>query len=476
MPESRSPQPDDQTGRETNGLRERAERAERDRDRLQRENERLRQQVEYLKRQLDDARRAGFRQAAPFAKPLKLQPKRPGRKAGRAYGPKAHRPVPARVDETYDAPVPVTCPDCGGSVVETAVAAQYQEELPVVRPIVRQFHVHIGHCQACGRRVQGRHPLQTSDALGAAAVQIGPRATATAAVLHTQCGLPLGKVASFYQHHFGLTITAGGLVHALHRAARQATPTYQALIETVHQSLVVVPDETGWKVAGHLQWLWVYATSTTTVYAIQAGRGFDEAAAILGEDFDGALVRDGWAPYRQFTAAIWQSCLAHLLRRCRTLQADHPRSSFAPQVAAILTQALEVRDRREAGAISAHGVAVARGHLFNRLNGLIETRSPVPDVQRFARHLARELPGVFTFLLDPRIDATNWRAEQAIRPAVVLRKVCGGNRTWRGAHTQQVLATLLRTSTQRHLDPVPILGDLLHQSKARISAALCTPT
>src|SRR5712692_10537006 len=119
----------------------------------------------------------------------------------------------------------------------------------------------------------------------------------------------------------------------------------------------------------------VYATSTTTVYAIQAGRGFDEAAAILGEDFDGALVRDGWAPYRQFTAAIWQSCLDHLLRRCRTLQADHPRSSYAPQVAAILTQALEVRDRREAGTMSAHGVAVARGHLFNRLNGLVETRS-----------------------------------------------------------------------------------------------------
>ena len=256
MPESRSPQPDDQTGRETNDLRERAERAERDRDRLQRENERLRQQVEYLKRQLEDARRAGFRQAAPFAKPLTPHPKRPGRKAGRAYGPKAHRPVPAHVDETYDAPVPVTCRDCGGPVVETDVAAQYQEELPVVRPIVRQFHVHIGHCTACGRRVQGRHPLQTSDALGAAAAQIGPRATATAAVLHTQYGLPLGKVASVYQHHFGLTITAGGLVHALHRAARQATPTYGALIETVQQSLVVVPDETGWRVGAQLQWLW----------------------------------------------------------------------------------------------------------------------------------------------------------------------------------------------------------------------------
>ena len=78
----------------------------------------------------------------------------------------------------------------------------------------------------------------------------------------------------------------------------------------------------------------------------------------------------------------------------------------------ILTQALLVRDRRDAGTISAHGVAVAHGHLWHHLNRLVEIRSAVPEVQRFARHLSRELPGVFTFLLDPVIDATNWRAEQ----------------------------------------------------------------
>jgi transposase len=473
VPESPTPGEDDRTGRTNNNdLRERAERAERERDRLQRENERLRQQVDYLKRQLDAARRAGFRQAAPFAKPHTPHPKRPGRKAGRAYGPKAHRPVPSHIDETYEAPLPAVCPKCAGPVIETDQATQYQEDLPPVRPLVRAFHVHIGACQRCGRRVQGRHPLQTSDALGAAAAQLGPRATATAVVLHTQCGLPFGKLARFYEQHFGLSITPGGMVHALHRAARQATPTYGALIDTVQHSLVVVPDETGWKVGGPLEWLWVYTTPTTTVYAIQAGRGFDEAAAILGADFDGALVRDGWAPYRQFTSAAWQSCLDHLRRRCRTLQEDHPRSMFAPQVAAILTQALEVRDRRDAGTISAHGVAVARGHLFNRLNQLVDIRSPVPDVQRFARHLAREVPGVFTFLLDPAIDATNYRAEQAIRAAVVLRKVWGGNRTWRGAHTHEVLASVLRTSTQRKLDPLAILADLLRQATARVSAIL----
>ena len=56
-------------------------------------------------------------------------------------------------------------------------------------------------------------------------------------------------------------------------------------------------------------------------------RGFAEAATLLSETFDGVIVRDGWAPYRRFTQAIHQACLAHLLRRCRLLQADHPQAT-----------------------------------------------------------------------------------------------------------------------------------------------------
>ena len=36
---------------------------------------------------------------------------------------------------------------------------------------------------------------------------------------------------------------------------------------------------------------------------------------------------------------------------------------------------------------------------------------------------------LFTFLRVPGVQATNWRAEYAIRPPVVCRKAWGGNRT-----------------------------------------------
>ena len=453
------------TGDERERIQQQAEELARMRDelaRVTRERDRLKRQNERLKRHLDAARRAGFRQAAPFAKDRPQGRGRPrGRRPGRRYGPRARRAIPRHVDVTYDAPLPAACPDCGSAVQRDRVTPQYQEDLPVVRPIVRRFDVQVGRCVACGRRVQGRHPLQTSDALGAANVHLGPGAVTFIVLLHKHVGVSLEKIATLLRERFGLTVTPGGLVQALHRAARVAAPSYAALCAQVRGSPVVSPDETGWRVNAVLHWLWAFATPDTTVYAIRPGRSFDDAAVILGADFAGVLVRDGWAPYRRFTAALHQSCLAHLMRRTHTLRTDHPRSPWAARVQAVFTDALALRDRRDAQAISEHGLAVARGRLLARLGRLIEHAPALPAAQRFAAHLDREFAAVLGFLWAADVDATNWRAEHAIRPAVVNRKICGGNRTLRGAQTQQILASVVRTARQRHLDLDDLFTTLL---------------
>ena len=452
-------------------------RLRRERDRLQREREQMRREIERLRKALDAARRAGKRQAAPFSrgKP-KAKPKRPGRKPGQRYGRQGRRPIPSRIDETYEAPLPDCCPDCGGRVQGDRVATQYQEDIPPVRPLVRCFQVHVGHCTGCHRRVQGRHPLQTSDALGAASCQIGPQAVALAAVLNKQFGLSFGKVATLFRERFGLRVTAGGLVRALHRAARRGQPSYEALRTTIRGSPVVTPDETGWRVAALLSWLWAFVTEDTTVYAILPGRGFEEAASVLGKDYAGGLSRDGWVIYRQFTQAVHQTCLTHLLRRCGELQEDHPHALLPRQVEALLRRGLKVRDRRDAGEISAHGAKVAGGRLSMELLVLLEGSSTLPAVERFANHLAKEFVAVFNFLFLEALDATNWRAEQAIRPAVVTRKMCGGgNRTWQGAETQQILASILRTASQRGLDSSDLLVQMLCSPVPIVPAGLQAP-
>ncbi len=115
---------------------------------------------------------------------------------------------------------------------------------------------------------------------------------------------------------------------------------------------------------------------------------------------------------------------------------------------------------------------MARGHLIARLDIRLAQPGRVPDVQRFAQHLSREFTAIWAFLFDPSIGATNWRAEQAIRPAVVTRKVCGGNRSWAGADSQQILASVIRTTTQRDLNPHTVLASLVHARTPVVAAAL----
>jgi len=438
-------------------------RLEAERERLRGENERLREVNERLRGEVEALRRAAKRQAAPFSKDAPVpNPKRPGRKPGAAYGTRAHRRPPEHVDQVVTVGLPACCPGCGGELVLERVATQHVEDLPPTRPLAIRYLVQVGRCRVCGRRVQPRHPEQTSDALGAAGAQLGPRAVALAAWLSKGLGVPAGKIARLLGH-LGLDVTPGGVTQAIARAARRCQPTYQALVAGVRASPVVAPDETGWRVGGRRAWLWTFVGAQLTLYRIAHGRGYADAAAVLGEGYSGVLERDGWAPYRRFEHATHQTCLAHLLRRCRELVADADRGQAKTPhaVRRILEHALALRADRDTGALDAATLAAEAERLGAKVDKLIAGATCYPPNRRLLDHLARERDHLFTFLRTPGVQATNWRAEQAIRPAVVTRKAWGGNRTWTGADTWQALASVLRTATQQARDPVELLTCLL---------------
>jgi len=423
-------------------------------NRLRRETERLKQETERLRRELEAALRASKRQAAPHSRGTpKANPQRPGRKPGRRYGRQACRPIPARVDERIAVPLPQRCPHCGGGVERESCETQYQEEI-VRRTIVRRFDIAVGRCRHCQRRVQGRHPLQTSDAVGVGSVQLGPEALTLAAILNKQMGLSLGHTRQVLSYGFGLEVSRGGLYRALARMAGRAEPTYDQLVEAARQAPVNGMDETGWKVGGRLQWLHVAVSAQVTVYAILPGRGYEQAVMILGAEYDGFLIHDGWAPYYRFQVAFHQSCLAHLLKRCREMaQIASPSALAFPQaVEDLLETSLGLRDRYEQGEISERGLSIATGKLEAKLDRMLEPHRRNPANHRLARHLEHELLWLFTFLHCPGLDATNNAAERAIRGMVIARKVWGGNRTWEGAHTQEILASVLRTCWQQGKD------------------------
>lgn len=468
---------------EVERLRRECERLGRENEHLRRENERLvqsgesqRREIVALRQKLLEMRRRGKRQAAPYSKGApKKNPKRPGRKPGKGYGPKAHRPVPERIDETHRASLPACCPNCGGRPQVERTVAQYQQEI-IARTINRQFDVELGSCMACGCALQGRHPLQASDALGAAGVHVGPVARALGAELHKGMGISLGKVIHIFDSVFGLKLSRGGLSQANDRTADVLIPTYDASVELLRRSSVVSADETGWKVAGELAWLWAFVTPELTVYRIMDGRSYDEACCVLGAEFSGTLLRDGWAPYRSFEHATHQTCIGgHLIRRCKEMleTAQRGAARVPHAVLRVLYRSLALRDHWIEHPPSERGRAIHAGIIAAAMDRVLAWRPTDDENRKLLKHLRNERGALFTFLRDPAVPASNFWGEQAIRPAVVTRKVWGGNRTPNGAVTQAVIQSYFRSSHQQRVEPGPILADMLRSPFPLVAPLPC---
>jgi transposase len=423
-------------------------------EQLRREVRELRATVEKLTAAVEAAQRAAKRQAAPFRKSdvPAAAPKRPGRKKGRRHGLHAHRAVPPshEIDESYEAPLPQRCPSCSSRhIKETHTAKQYQTEIPR-QPIYREFTIHIGQCDDCGQRVQGRHSLQTSDALGAATSQLGPNAHATFVTLNKGLGLSHGKCRRVFQDVFGVVIARATSVRSLLRTSRCVEPAYEDLRLAVRRSERVVPDETGWRVGGKSAWLHAFVTASETYYEI-GDRSGDIAERLLGRDWSGTMIHDGWSVYDGFEQAVHQQCVGHLQRRCRELLETATRGAvrLPRQILTLIDEAFSLRRQWRGHRLSGDELAEVGLGLACRLEHLVSGRFTYRPNRRLAKHVLGHAINWFWFLIDPTIDATNWRAEQAIRPAVVNRKVWGGNRTWRGAKAQAALTSLWVTLEQR---------------------------
>lgn len=411
-----------------------------------------------LEVKLGESRRAGKRQAAPFSKGDPTpDPKTPGRKRGPAYGQQATRVRPERIDRELDAALPDRC-DCGGEIDPVGTVEQFQIDLPEPVAVITRFTVAVGRCRCCRRRHQGRHRAQTSDAIGVGGVQIGPHAIATGLVLHYQHGLSFARCAEVLAA-LGVDMCPSTLVRAAARTAGDLEATCAALLAELNAAAAVTMDESGWRIAGMPAWLWAATTATTTVYAICDGRGFDDATTLLDAAFSGVLIRDGWAPYRRYINAAHQTCQAHLLRRCAEMIADLPahERGLARAVKDVFHDALAARD------LDPDHRAAALADVTERI-ALLHDQAWVGDAnRRLLKHLANESDALFTFLIRDDVDATNWRAEQAIRPAVVNRKVWGGNRTPAGAAVWARIATVLRTARLRKHDAITMLVTLARE-------------
>jgi len=401
-----------------------------------------------LEQKVDEATRSQKRQAAPFRRSKRVaQRKKRGRKKGHAL---AKREPPKKVDRVLDVPIE-SCPDCRAPLTDKRVDVQYQTDLPPIEPITTQFNVESGSCPCCGQRVQGRHPEQTSDALGAAANQLGPRVLSFAIDLKYRLGVPFRKVSDFFRTLAGIQIAPSTITRAAERLARKGEPTYEALQEDLRtQGLVVHGDETGWRIDISNAWLWVFSSEETTVYVIRESRGHEVIEEVLGKHFNTPLVCDGFAAY-DAVDYLTPRCNQHVLRRIERLleTAEGADRKYLVQLQQLWYEALDLRSRREQ--LSSRGYERRVSETINRFFAWLDFhgRNPGEELDRLARHLDAHRHEWFLHLHDEQIPPTNNHAERMLKPPIVGRKIGACNKTSQGARTYEVITSIAATLWQR---------------------------
>lgn len=471
--------PEDSTSLSRDALLELVAALQEETAKLQRQVEELSAANEALRRENAELKRGAKRQAAPFAKGRRVkQPKRPGRKPGE--GPFTRRTAPAP-EQLSEPPVEVSvrtaaCPACGGALEEERVEEATVTDLPPrPQPVVRAYRVQVCRCRSCGKRVRGEHPDVAPDQQGATAHRVSGRVMAAAHTLHYGTGIPVRKVPAVLKLLSGVEVTQGALTQdALRRTRGSVGEAYEQLRGSVRESAVVHTDDTGWRVGGERAHLMAFETEEATVYQVRPRHRNEEVREVVPGDYAGVLVTDRAASYdaKELAGVQQQKCLAHVLRSVSEVVESQrgPARTFGVRLLGQLREALDLR--RRAPEMDREGFAAEAQRLQGALtHQLRERRLKNPDNQRLLNELGRQHDrgNLLRFLEDPKVEPTNNRAERALRPAVIARKVSQCSKTWPGAEAFSAFTSVVRTLVRQGASPVEGLHHLFRRASAQRS-------
>lgn len=419
----------------------------------------LQQQIEELRKQNEELRRKNQRSAAPFSKgKRKKDPKRPGRRPGQGVFSRRQEP-PANTNSTPPVEVPVEhsfCPFCGGTLAPEEPEAASVTDIPATpEPEVRLFKVQICRCRKCGRTVRGRHPDLARDQHGATSHRLGPRIKATAHCLHYGHGIPVRRLPAILREMTGVTITQSAITQdALKQSKGPVGAAYRELRQQVRDAPVTYTDDTGWRVGGEGAFLMAFDTDQQTVYQIRSQHGNEQVREVIPSDYHGTLVTDRFSSYEaEELAGIEQhKCLSHLIGNvAEVLESKTGRAkAFGSQLKALLQSANELWQQQRVGEVTDYADRAER--IEQDLTYLLRPRQlRDPDNQRLLDGIGRQhdQQRVVNFLSNPQVEPTNNRAERALRPAIIARKVSHCSKNESGAEAFAAFTSVARTAVKK---------------------------
>ena len=448
-------------------------------DALRQENARLKQQLAELSAIAPRQAEADSRQPPPFIKPNVPEKRRrpPGRPAGHEG---AFRQRPRKIDVHLQIPLPVDarkklcCPECRTQLSDVRRHRRLVEDIVPSRVVATCYHTQSGYCPSCRRQVESRADDQPP-AANLNQPQLGLEAMSTAAVMRVCYRLPLRQISRLFADLPGLSVAPSAVSKQIQRMGRWLEGYYDRLQLVLRAAGVVHADETGWRVDGKNHYLWTLTSADHTLYHVDRSRGGKVIAELLGEAFGGTLVSDFYAVYDQFDCPQ-QKCVAHLLRELRDAVAAQPelaRHAFFRNCKSLIQSMLRLKKLRRR-LRSAEYQKRVKG-LETRLANLGRKPWNQAEADRLAARLRKYGDRLTTFLHDARVEGTNNAAERALRPAVVMRKITGGNRSEAGARAWAILASVMKTAQQQGRDVLDTIKALLRGTWSGKTPAIITP-
>jgi hypothetical protein len=278
--------------------------------------------------------------------------------------------------------------------------------------------------------------------------------------LNKEHGLTMRTTCRVLKTLTGLDVSPGGVSQIVSRAARKVRGCYDELIREIRESLAVFADETSWWVGEPGWWLWTFTAARTTVYRVDKSRGSDVVTGVLGQGYKGMMVSDCLSSYDPAPYAK-HKCIAHHLRAIKEAKED-PSARDQGYLEEWRGVFLAVNALHKARSdLTQESFAELRGQLEARVEELLGQNKTQACDLRIHKRLSKQRKHLLGCLYEPAAEPTNNRAERALRPAVIARKLSCGNKTPKGKDAWQILASLAVTCRQRSESFVNFLASRL---------------
>lgn len=427
---------------------------------LNNENQMLKAQNKELKNELSRARHQlqsllGVKKRKSKKAVNTDEDQMPSRQTKKRGAPLGHigktRPIPDKVDDQQIMAAPDICPHCGGTgiVLEDDFVCKYIEDIaPVVKTVTEQLYQRAS-CTHCGK------PVIAKPATTGPPVTIGPNLVTLLTMLRQQMGVSYRKLSQLCTETLQIQLSAPAVMGIINRFSQKCEPIYKGIEASLPTQPVLHGDETGWRMDGKPWQLWCFCNRSLVYFHLDPSRGAKVPKAILGEDYDGILHADFYAAYN-FLPKL-QRCLVHFLRAiCDELEIspqDKSLSQLKDGIQSIIekgNQLKELADLRQQKA--------GRQQLEQTIQTLAKLKSENKKTNTLIKRLVRHQHELIRFVDHPQAEYHNNRAERALRPEVIFRKLSFGHRTPGGAYNYQILATVLQTCRLKRKN----LTDFIH--------------